>query len=121
MKFFSKNDGRKRFDVVSEHLGIIIPCLAIILASFFITPYDLEERRGGAKFVPVCLFKKITGIPCPSCGMSRAFCSISRGRLWDAFHYNILSIALYPAVLAGVIVPAFSLAFYFWVILSRRK
>ncbi len=115
MIFFSRdNIRRKPFNVVAEHVGVMIPCLAIIVASFLFTPSDLEERRGVAKLMPQCMFKKMTGLPCPSCGMSRAFCSISRGRIADAFDYNPLSMLLYPIIVAGIILPPLSLAQYWW-------
>jgi hypothetical protein len=113
MIFFNKNNVvRKPFNVVAEHVGVMIPCLAIIVASFLLAPSDLEERRGVVKLMPQCMFKKVTGLPCPSCGMSRAFCSISRRRIADAFGYNPLSMLLYPIIVAGIVIPPLSLAQY---------
>ncbi|TYQ18026.1 UNVERIFIED_CONTAM: uncharacterized protein DUF2752 [Acetivibrio alkalicellulosi] len=40
----------------------------------------------------VCLFLNFTGIPCPSCGMTRAFISLFRGDLAGAFNYHPLFI-----------------------------
>ncbi len=115
MIFFNKNNfARKPFNVVAEHVGVMIPCLAIIAASFLFAPSDLEQRRGVARLMPQCMFKKMTGMPCPSCGMSRAFCSISRRRIADAFGYNPLSVLLYPIIVAGTILPPLSLAHYWW-------
>jgi len=36
----------------------------------------------------VCLFLNVTGIPCPSCGMTRAYISLFSGNLSQAFHYH---------------------------------
>lgn len=33
----------------------------------------------------VCIFKNITGVPCPSCGMTRAFLFLFHGDLKNAF------------------------------------
>ena len=41
-----------------------------------------------------CLFKYIFKIPCPSCGMTRAFIAIISLKFIDAINYNILSIPL---------------------------
>lgn len=42
-----------------------------------------------------CLFKKIIHIPCPGCGLTRAFKLILKLNLLDAIKYNILSIPLF--------------------------
>lgn len=48
-------------------------------------------------FIPDCLFYKITGIPCPSCGMTRCGESLAHFHLIDAFLYN----PLLTIILAG--------------------
>lgn len=48
-----------------------------------------------------CIFKKIFNIPCPACGMTRAFNAISMFNFKQAFSYNILSIPLF-IVLIGI-------------------
>lgn len=48
------------------------------------------------EMIPVtCLFLQVTGIYCPTCGMTRAFHSILAFDFISAFHYNILSIPLF--------------------------
>jgi hypothetical protein len=57
--------------------------------------------------VVLCPFRAVTGLPCPGCGMTRAFCSIGHGELARAFGYN----ALAPFVfLAAMLVWAHALA-----------
>jgi hypothetical protein len=51
----------------------------------------------------VCLFKRITGIPCPSCGSTRSVLSILKGDfigalLWNPFGLIIMSILLMAPV-----------------------
>ncbi|MEG1150224.1 MAG: DUF2752 domain-containing protein, partial [Bacilli bacterium] len=38
-----------------------------------------------------CLFKMIFKIPCPGCGMSRAFKAIVNFKIMESFSYNILA------------------------------
>ncbi len=47
-----------------------------------------------------CIFRAVTGIPCPLCGMTTAFAQASRGNLPAAFEANPLG----PAAFAGVVV-----------------
>lgn len=44
-------------------------------------------------FLPVtCIFKSVTGILCPACGMTRAFISIIHFDFLNALKFNLLSI-----------------------------
>ncbi len=54
-------------------------CL-IFVVSVSATPEQLP--------LPVCLFKKLTGYSCPSCGMTHSFHAFAVGRPGPAFHYN---------------------------------
>ncbi|HOK05383.1 MAG TPA: DUF2752 domain-containing protein [Victivallales bacterium] len=110
MILFNKENLKRNFTtVIIEHLILMLLSLTIIFASFFFDATILEKKEGIARFLPDCMFKKITGLPCPTCGMSRAFCCLSRGNFLSAFYYNPLSFILYPLILAGVILPFFSL------------
>ncbi len=62
---------------------------ALLAASFFYCPWALD----GPVLCPMAL---MTGIPCPGCGLTRAFCLMTHGRLAEALSYH----ALAPAVLA---------------------
>lgn len=37
-----------------------------------------------------CPFRKLTGVPCPGCGMSRAWLAVLHGNFKEAFHYHPL-------------------------------
>jgi hypothetical protein len=54
-----------------------------------------------APFAPACPFRSITGIPCPSCGTTRAAVALLNGRLGDALVVNPLATAGGLAVLLG--------------------
>ncbi len=42
-----------------------------------------------------CIFRSVTGILCPSCGMTRAFWAIINFDLLTALNYNVVSIPLF--------------------------
>ncbi len=46
------------------------------------------------KLVPSCLFRSLTGMPCPTCGTTRALMHFSRGDLATAFSQNPLFVSL---------------------------
>ena len=49
--------------------------------------------------IPLCIFKDLTGIECPLCGMTRACYSIMHLHFASAFSYNPLSLML-PVIVA---------------------
>lgn len=42
----------------------------------------------------MCLFKEITGIPCPGCGSTRAIISLFHGDVGQALWYNPMAVVL---------------------------
>lgn len=58
---------------------------------------------GGQKVTPevnVCIIKHLSGIPCPSCGSTRAILSLSDGQVLTAFQLNPFGIVLGILMLA---------------------
>jgi hypothetical protein len=67
----------------------------------------LEMRRHGAVATPgaisSCLFRRLAGIPCPGCGLSRALLALVRGQWGDAGRLHPLAplVALEGAAIWG--------------------
>ncbi|MBC7253665.1 MAG: DUF2752 domain-containing protein [Actinobacteria bacterium] len=70
---------------------------ALILASSFLYPY---LRGWVERLSPGCLFRRLTGLPCLLCGMTRSFAAVSHGRFSDAFRHHLLGPPLYLSVTA---------------------
>lgn len=51
---------------------------------------------------PECLFKKMTSIPCPACGLTRAYLEILKGNIIQSFSYNILAVPLFIGMLISI-------------------
>lgn len=64
-----------------------------LLVSFLVTPADIETGR--VILSTPCLTRTVLGIPCPSCGLTRAFCALSHGDFPAALAYNPLSPVMY--------------------------
>jgi hypothetical protein len=73
-----------------------------LLSRFF--PFDRVP-------LPPCLFHKITGIPCPTCGFTRAFRLMARLRLSDGFLMNPLAALVFAFMVVFVVYAAVVLAF----------
>lgn len=58
----------------------------------------------------VCLLRGLVGIPCPSCGLTRAFCALSHFELREALRYHALSPLVFAAVVATPFVSAYEVA-----------
>jgi len=53
-----------------------------------------------------CLFKKIFNIPCPACGITRAFKLILNLKIVESFSYNILA---FPLLIILIIILIFDI------------
>ena len=75
----------------------VLPALAIGLSLV------LEIRDERQVLVPVlnqplpelCSFRRMTGLDCAGCGLTRSFISIGHGRIADAWHYHPAGLLLY--------------------------
>jgi len=91
---------RNRRDCGSAALSGALTLLAggILAASFVLTP----ERLPG---FGICAIRRWTGLPCPGCGLTRAFCAISRGNIAGAIALNPFSLPLYAATILLLLRP----------------
>lgn len=78
-----------------EHLAILVVCAGAIACANILT----VSKTGGLCFtngftkteacIPeVCGFRKILGISCPACGLTRSFAATARLELQTAFHHH---------------------------------
>lgn len=64
---------------MKRYLSLILPFFLVgIICTFFFFTGDL------------CLFRRILGIPCPGCGMTRAYLSLLHLNITSAFFYHPL-------------------------------
>jgi hypothetical protein len=68
----------------------------------------LLPAQGIPSFLPgldTCAFHAATGLPCPGCGLTRAFVAISHGRFHQAWGLHPFAFPLYAVCLAGLASP----------------
>ncbi len=87
-----------RFSVQKEEAGGI-PYSLIFGAMAVLALITVRMLASCALLLPQCPFRSLTGIPCPTCGTTRMFVSLSNGELVSAMAMNPLMGAL---VLSGV-------------------
>lgn len=69
--------------------GVWFGLLSAILAASVCLP--LPDRAGQIGHLPsVCPFYNLTGLPCPGCGLTRAFVCLGHGRFGEALHWHPL-------------------------------
>jgi hypothetical protein len=63
---------------------ILIACFAGYIWLCFNLANDIENNKS----IEVCFVKRLTSIPCPSCGSTRSVISIIKGHFIEAFYLN---------------------------------
>lgn len=74
---------------------------AALLLPFFLRPAADLVGTHTQLFLPPCFFLRVTGIPCPTCGMTTSFAFLAHGRILDSLAAHPLGTLtyLYIAVL----------------------
>lgn len=67
--------------------------LAVIALSFALGPAFWQGQAD------LCAFHAMTGLPCPTCGMTRSFAATAHGQLGLAFHYHAFGPFAFVALL----------------------
>lgn len=86
---------RSYWDVVGAHFPLALPSGLALLISFTV-PLRF------ASLIP-CTFMRLTGLPCPFCGMTRSMWALSHGDWAFAFYNSPLACLLYLLLWAVLI------------------
>jgi len=81
----------------AKYSAIILSIIGGYLALFFLDAFSIHSGNN------LCLFRFITTIPCPGCGMSRATVALFHFKVAESFSYNILCIPFSIAVFISLI------------------
>jgi len=90
---------------------------AALLATVFLASFLGADRwrlwpvaDGGREGTTLCLLKRLTGLPCLTCGMTRSFCALGRGQVGEAFKRHPLGPVVYAVLAVTMIRSAWSAA-----------
>jgi hypothetical protein len=72
------------------YLKIFTLYISLPVVLFFIPVSHLDSLPS------ICIFRNLTGIKCPGCGMTRAVLSVLHLRFAEAFSYNKLIVLVFP-------------------------
>jgi hypothetical protein len=95
--------------------GLVIIALGILLV--FSVALHLDPNRDSKVWteethrqlgLPQCTFRFVTGMPCPSCGMTTSFAHLVRGDVWDSMRANF----------AGTFLAVVCLVYLPWTLIS---
>lgn len=76
-----------------NHLLWFVLLSTVLLASILLPMPGHDERVAGLP--SICLFYNLTGLPCPACGLTRAFICIGHGHLGQSLHWHPLGLPLF--------------------------
>ncbi|MEO8503317.1 MAG: DUF2752 domain-containing protein [Acidobacteriota bacterium] len=74
--------------------------LTALLAALALRIYPLAEDGKSS----LCFVRRFVGLPCPGCGMTRAFAALAHGDLAAAWHWHPLSPAVAAELFLGWLV-----------------
>ena len=88
-------------------VGIALGLTALFAVAALLNPYrsDGSARRMETHMqlgLPECTFKRVTGLPCPSCGMTTSFALTMHGDFIDAVRANSVGVMLALTLLVAI-------------------
>jgi hypothetical protein len=94
--------------VRSSLLIVTLGLIGVFAVAAWLNPY---QANGQARTMEThlqlglapCTFKRLTGLPCPSCGMTTSFALLMHGDLWNSLRANAVGTLL--AIVGLVYIP----------------
>ena len=82
-----RTQGRTEFGIIYGGIALLAICVGRFVPVLM--------------FAPSCIFKDLTGVPCPTCGATRSVVHLARGEFFASFGMNpLVSLCLVIAALA---------------------
>jgi len=85
-----------------EHLWILAMAVAAIVGSFILQPAPGDRLdmpvpllRAKIRLPETCLSRRVFGVSCPGCGLTRSFVAFAHGNLREALRFNAVGPILF--------------------------
>lgn len=82
--------------------AVLAVCVVVLVLAATMTPGDGALTLFGWEVPVVCGFRRLTGHPCPGCGLTRSFTWLAHGHPIEAFRINALGPIVFAFVAAQV-------------------
>jgi hypothetical protein len=87
------------------HVVFLVLSLAVLAVAALLSvrgPTEVDLPLVGQSLPVLCHWKRLTGIDCPGCGMTRCFVALAHGDFASAWRFNPAGILLFILVAAQV-------------------
>ncbi len=84
------------------HALLLAMCSALLLAAIVLRPDPDVLTLFGYEVPILCGFRRLFGVPCPGCGLSRSFVFLAHGQVLEAFRANWMGPPLFLLVASQV-------------------
>jgi len=90
-------------------IGVLVTCAAVVAMSVLLSPTDEAVYLLGVRIPELCTLRRITGLSCPGCGLTRSFTFMGHLDVVAAFQMHALGPLLYALTAAQVPLRVWSL------------
>ncbi|MEL6346456.1 MAG: DUF2752 domain-containing protein [Myxococcota bacterium] len=80
------------------HSTIFVVCAVVVLASIVLSPTAEAVSLFGFRIPELCTFRRVFGMSCPGCGLTRSFTFMGHGQILEAFRMHALGPIFYVFV-----------------------
>ncbi len=87
------------------HAWVLLICVAILALSFWLsidTNQDVVVPWLNVALPQTCMFRNLTSLNCPGCGLTRSFISLADGRWHAAWKFNPVGWMIFVLVAAQI-------------------
>ena len=96
---------QRRADMTHHATFLVLALLALVLS------FVMRIEEGRYVFLPffdsplpdVCTFKRMFGIGCPGCGLTRSFLCIAQGEFVAGWNYNVVAPLMFATMLLQLV------------------